>query len=155
MDDRNFRFGFYEKVGFGGIEERKSIEILLREEPKPPDLLNRLAFLISKYCLTPINRNEVYRLLLDVSSPNARISESRLAVQRTIARDIIVALEAMSLVDPSLGKGKHLDFSPQGHPRLLVLILLFELNELESDVKYLVRIFNRCWCIPSLLINRL
>ena len=138
MDDRNFRFGYYEKVGFGGIEERKSIEILLREQPKPPDLLNRLAFLISKYSLSPINRKDVYRLLLNVSSPSALITESRLEVQRQVAQDFIRALETMSLVDPSLGKAKYLDFSREGHPRLLVLILLFELKQLESDVNHLV-----------------
>lgn len=154
MDDRNFRFGYYEKVGFGGIEERKSIEILLGEQSKPPDLLNRLAFLISKYSLSPINRKDVYRLLLNVSSPNVRITESRLEVQRQIARDIIGALETMSLVDPLLGKAKYLDFSPQGHPRLLVLILLFEIKELESDVKHLVRIQSDQQVVNYLFTNR-
>ncbi|KAH9410427.1 TBC1 domain member 7 [Tyrophagus putrescentiae] len=150
MDDRNFRFGYYEKVGFGGIEERKSIEILLREQPKPPDLLNRLAFLISKYSLSPINRKDVYRLLLNVSSPSALITESRLEVQRQVAQDFIRALETMSLVDPSLGKAKYLDFSREGHPRLLVLILLFELKQLESDVNHL---FSRVDVEDLLCIN--
>lgn len=31
--ERNFRTHFYEKVGFRTVEEKKSIEILLKEQP--------------------------------------------------------------------------------------------------------------------------
>lgn len=30
---RNFRSAYYEKVGFRGVEEKKSLEILLKENP--------------------------------------------------------------------------------------------------------------------------
>lgn len=139
MDDRNFRYGYYEKVGFGGIEERKSLEVLLREHPKPPDLLPRLSYLTSRYSLSAIHRKLVYQLLLDVISPISTIADSRLEIQREIARDIIKALEVMQLVNPSLSQMEKLDFSSDGHPRLLVLMFLFETKKLEADVKYQVR----------------
>lgn len=30
---RNFRSAYYEKVGFRGVEEKKSLEILLKDSP--------------------------------------------------------------------------------------------------------------------------
>lgn len=30
---RNFRSAYYEKVGFRGVEEKKSLEILLKDNP--------------------------------------------------------------------------------------------------------------------------
>lgn len=32
-DERNFRTYYYEKFGISGIEEKKSLEILLKEKP--------------------------------------------------------------------------------------------------------------------------
>lgn len=38
---RNFRSAYYEKVGFRGVEEKKSLEILLKDNP-----LGTLIFII-------------------------------------------------------------------------------------------------------------
>ena len=135
-DDRNvpnFRYGYYEKVGFGGIEEKKSLEILLRD--KPTDLA-RLSTLTSRYSLSPNQRKQVWQILLELEViPDNRIIEYRTKVQREITRSIIDALELMRLVETSLVKMEKLDFSLNGHPKLLLLIFLFETNQLESNIK--------------------
>ncbi len=39
-DDKNFRSHYYEKVGFRGVDERKTLDVLLQEDP----------FNIDKFC---------------------------------------------------------------------------------------------------------
>lgn len=60
-DDRNFRSAYYEKVGCRSVEEKKSLEILLKEKP-----LNRLK--LKQFCLSyavpVVYRNLLWNLLL-------------------------------------------------------------------------------------------
>lgn len=60
-DDRNFRSAYYEKVGCRSVEEKKSLEILLKEKP-----LNRLK--LKQFCLSytvpAVYRNLLWNLLL-------------------------------------------------------------------------------------------
>ena len=53
--ERNFRSHYYEKMGFRGVEEKKSLDILLRE--KPIDLAR-----IHNFCLRSVTnvKNEKY-----------------------------------------------------------------------------------------------
>lgn len=131
-DDRNFRYGYYEKVGFGGIEEKRSLEILLRE--KPPDLLSRLSQLTSRFSVSANQRKQIWQLLLDVTDPENRITEMRLEIQREIVRDIINALVLMHWVDVSAVSTTKVDYSLNGHPRLILLIYLFESKQLNFDL---------------------
>lgn len=130
-EDRNFRYGYYEKVGFGGIEEKKSLEILLRE--KPPDLLARLSQLTSRYSLSAIHRKQVWQLLLDVIRPDVCITETRIKIQRQISSDFINALKLMMVIDSSLCKIENIDYSPEGHPKLIVILYLFETKQLQIN----------------------
>lgn len=43
---RNFRSAYYEKVGFRGVEEKKSLEILLKDNP-----LGRWRLIVTKHTL--------------------------------------------------------------------------------------------------------
>lgn len=60
-DDRNFRSAYYEKVGCRSVEERKSLEILLKEKP-----LNRPK--LKQFCLSftvpAVYRNLLWNILL-------------------------------------------------------------------------------------------
>lgn len=60
-DDRNFRSAYYERVGCRGVEERKSLDILLKEKP-----LNRSK--LKQFCLSftvPASyRNSLWNILL-------------------------------------------------------------------------------------------
>lgn len=63
-DDRNFRSAYYEKVGCRSVEERKSLEILLKEKP-----LNRSK--LKQFCLSYTvpggYRNSLWNILLGKS----------------------------------------------------------------------------------------
>lgn len=49
---RNFRSAYYEKVGFRGVEEKKSLEILLKDNP-----LGMLVLLLSANIKVYIHSN--------------------------------------------------------------------------------------------------
>jgi len=55
-DERNFRSNYYDKMGFRAVEEKKSIEVLLKEKPLEIDKLRQ-------YCLRfPVSAR--YRIFL-------------------------------------------------------------------------------------------
>lgn len=60
-DDRNFRSAYYEKVGCRSVEEKKYLEILLKDKP-----LNRLK--LKQFCLSfavpVVYRSQLWMLLL-------------------------------------------------------------------------------------------
>lgn len=134
-EDRNFRCGYYEKVGFGGIDEKKSLEILLRE--KPQDLLARLAQLASRYSLSSVQRKHVWQLLLDVVRPDNEISEIQSQVQRAIVTDIINGLKLMEIVDEDC-----LDVERSNNQsKLIVIIFLFETRQMSLNITLQVNYF--------------
>jgi len=61
--ERNFRSHYYEKMGFRGVEEKKSLDILLRD--KPVDLARIHNFCL-RFPLPGIYRGQVWQLLLGV-----------------------------------------------------------------------------------------
>ena len=54
--ERNFRSHYYEKMGFRGVEEKKSLDILLRE--KPIDLAR-----IHNFCLRSVTNVKNEKIL--------------------------------------------------------------------------------------------
>ena len=62
-DERNFRSQYYEKMGFRCVEEKRSLEPLLREEPVDG---GRLAQFVRLHLVPGIYRPLVWRLLLRV-----------------------------------------------------------------------------------------
>ncbi|KAL1471405.1 hypothetical protein MTO96_039948 [Rhipicephalus appendiculatus] len=61
--EMNFRAHYYDKVGFRGINENKSLEILLSE--KPIDL-KKLSNFCRKFCLPSVHRLTVWKVLLGI-----------------------------------------------------------------------------------------
>lgn len=61
-DDRNFRYVYYDKVGFRGVEEKKSLDILLKE--KPSDLIIKLSQFALRFSLPRDYRKLVWQFLL-------------------------------------------------------------------------------------------
>ena len=63
-DERNFRSTYYEKVGCRSVEEKKSLEILLKDKP-----LNRIK--LKQFCLSfsvpHVHRGLLWNLLLGKS----------------------------------------------------------------------------------------
>lgn len=63
-DERNFRSSYYEKVGFRNVEEKKSLEILLKD--KPLDRIKLKQFCL-RFTVPGIYRNLLWKLLLNVT----------------------------------------------------------------------------------------
>lgn len=61
QDERNFRSAYYEKVGFKSVEERKSLEILLKD--KTLDIAKLRQFCL-RFSVPVIYRKIVWKLLL-------------------------------------------------------------------------------------------
>ncbi|XP_072380117.1 TBC1 domain family member 7 [Diabrotica undecimpunctata] len=62
-DERNFRSAYYEKVGFRSVEEKKSLEILLKEKPLDRGKLRQFCV---RFSVPATYRNLVWKLLLGV-----------------------------------------------------------------------------------------
>lgn len=60
-DERNFRSSYYEKVGCRGVEEKKSLEILMKE--KPWDKMKLKQFCL-RFTVPAAYRNVVWKVLL-------------------------------------------------------------------------------------------
>ena len=62
-DERNFRSYYYEKVGFRGVEEKKSLEILLKD--KPLDVIKLKQFCL-RFPVPALHRNRTWKILLGI-----------------------------------------------------------------------------------------
>ena len=60
-DDRNFRSHYYEKVGFRGVEERKTLEVLWSDDPLNIDKFCSFAL---KHSLPSCDRLQVWKVCL-------------------------------------------------------------------------------------------
>ncbi|XP_014679251.1 PREDICTED: TBC1 domain family member 7-like [Priapulus caudatus] len=97
-DDRNFRSHYYEKVGFRGIEEKKSLEILLKEQPLE---LQRLAQYCLRFPVPSMFRELVWKVLLGVLPPHHSIHEFVSEQRAQQYHDLEHALRVMRRVDDS------------------------------------------------------
>ncbi|XP_014222658.1 TBC1 domain family member 7 [Trichogramma pretiosum] len=97
MDDqRNFRSSYYEKVGFRSVEEKKSLEMLLRDRPFDKAKLKQFCL---RFTVPAIYRNFLWKILLDVIPPLEE-SHKFVMTQRTIEfNDLQRALKVVSTVD--------------------------------------------------------
>ncbi|XP_072933199.1 TBC1 domain family member 7 [Epargyreus clarus] len=95
-DERNFRSSYYEKVGCRGVEEKKSLEILMKE--KPWDRVKLKQFCL-RFTVPAAYRNLVWKVLLDIL-PVYPDSHNFVAEQRTEQyNDLLYAVEMLELVD--------------------------------------------------------
>ena len=62
-EQRNFRSYYYEKVGFRGVEEKKSLEFLLKD--KPLDVIKLKQFCL-RFPVPALHRNKVWKILLGI-----------------------------------------------------------------------------------------
>ncbi|EDS33685.1 TBC1 domain family member 7 [Culex quinquefasciatus] len=104
MDDkRNFRSTYYEKVGCRGVEERKSLEILLKD--KPLNVLKLKQFCIL-FTVPNIHRNVLWNFLLGVTP--AYTDSRQYVMQQRIAvyDDLLRALQVMGTIDDKTPKNR-------------------------------------------------
>ncbi|XP_006814090.1 TBC1 domain family member 7-like [Saccoglossus kowalevskii] len=62
-DERNFRSHYYEKVGFKGVEEKRSLEILLKEDPLD---LDKLSTFCQRFPVPSLYRPFVWKVILGI-----------------------------------------------------------------------------------------
>ncbi|KAJ8298683.1 hypothetical protein KUTeg_022856 [Tegillarca granosa] len=60
-DERNFRTYYYEKFGIGGVEEKRSIEILLKEQPLNVDKLKQFCL---RFPVPAMYRTYLWKVIL-------------------------------------------------------------------------------------------
>ncbi|KAI2540905.1 TBC1D7 isoform 3, partial [Pan troglodytes] len=65
---RNFRSVYYEKVGFRGVEEKKSLEILLKDDRLDTE---KLCTFSQRFPLPSMYRALVWKVLLGLEKPAA------------------------------------------------------------------------------------
>ncbi|XP_016108107.1 TBC1 domain family member 7 isoform X1 [Sinocyclocheilus grahami] len=95
---RNFRSAYYEKVGFRGVEEKKSLEILLKDNPLDVEKLSTFS---QRFPLPSMYRIHVWKVLLGILPPH---SDSHALVSRYHLEqfeDVSGALTAMRFVHAS------------------------------------------------------
>jgi len=100
---RNFRSTYYEKVGCKSVEERKSLDILLKE--KPINMMKLKQFCL-RFTIPAGHRHYLWKLLLGVS-PLYTDSHDFIMEQRTIIyQDLHRALVIMRIINETVTKAK-------------------------------------------------
>lgn len=139
MTERNFRSHYYEKVGFRGVEEKRSLDKLLAETPCIDS--EKLQHFCLRFTVPDIYRSSVWRILLGVL-PVYRNSQDLVWQQRCLHfNDLYTALQLTGKlrrrkylptnVDTSVGIS-----DPDDHHRneSLTLAWLLNQNRLKFDV---------------------
>ncbi|XP_069572931.1 TBC1 domain family member 7 isoform X1 [Brachyistius frenatus] len=93
---RNFRSAYYEKVGFRGVEEKKSLEILLKDHPLD---LEKLSTFSQRFPLPSMYRIHVWKVLLGVLPPHSDSHALVGGYRKEQYRDILEALEVMRYIN--------------------------------------------------------
>lgn len=95
---RNFRSAYYEKVGFRGVEEKKSLEILLKDNPLDVEKLSTFS---QRFPLPSMYRIHVWKVLLGILPPH---SDSHVLVRQYRVdqfEDVSCALTVMRFIHAS------------------------------------------------------
>lgn len=92
---RNFRSAYYEKVGFRGVEEKKSLEILLKDNPLDVEKLSTFS---QRFPLPSMYRIHVWKVLLGILPPHSDSHSLVARYRREQYTDVKEALLAMRFV---------------------------------------------------------
>ncbi|CAL8254778.1 unnamed protein product [Merluccius merluccius] len=95
---RNFRSAYYEKVGFRGVEEKKSLEILLKDNPLDVEKLSTFS---QRFPLPSMYRIHVWKILLGILPPHSDSHALVGGYRREQYENILEALEAMRFISSS------------------------------------------------------
>ncbi|XP_049784742.1 TBC1 domain family member 7 [Schistocerca cancellata] len=134
-DERNFRSSYYEKVGFRSVEEKKSLEILLKD--KPLDKMKLRQFCI-RFTVPGIYRNLVWKVLLDVIPIHVDSHKFVMEQRKEEYKDLLHALRLMQIVN---------DRTPK--PELFLLMWLLQTGRLTLYQNQLNTAVNRNLCAIS------
>lgn len=102
-DERNFRSIYYEKVGCKSVEERKSLETLLKEDPIS---LIKLKNFCQRFTTPASHRQILWNLLLGTTSLHQNAHQFVMEQRVAVYKDIYRALEVMQIINTSMPKAK-------------------------------------------------
>ncbi|XP_056635350.1 TBC1 domain family member 7 [Diorhabda sublineata] len=100
-DERNFRSAYYEKVGFRSVEEKKSLEILLKEKPLDCEKLKQFCL---RYCVPTCYRNLVWKLLLGIIPVHMDSHNFVIEQRKQEYQELYRALTVMRIIDSNTPK---------------------------------------------------
>ncbi|KAJ8276845.1 hypothetical protein GJAV_G00068550 [Gymnothorax javanicus] len=89
---RNFRSAYYEKVGFRGVEEKKSLEILLKDNPLD---VEKLCTFSQRFPLPSMYRIHAWKVLLGILPPHSESHALVAGYRREQYTDVLQALQVM------------------------------------------------------------
>ncbi|KAG5668456.1 hypothetical protein PVAND_016396 [Polypedilum vanderplanki] len=119
-DARNFRSIYYEKVGCRSVEEKKSLEILLKENPVYKQKLFQFLKLFS---VPTIHRSLLYCLALNVYPVYMESKEFVMQQKKEIYSDLLRALNVMKFIDEKTPRA-----------RIFYAMYLLETKKLNNSV---------------------
>lgn len=98
---RNFRSVYYEKVGFRGVEEKKSLEILLKDDRWD---IEKLCTFCQRFPLPSMYRILVWKVLLGILPPHQETHPVVMVYRREQYDDVHHALEVIRFINESTPK---------------------------------------------------
>ncbi|CAG9760143.1 unnamed protein product [Ceutorhynchus assimilis] len=103
QEERNFRSIYYEKVGFKSVEEKKSLEILLKD--KSLDLIKLKQFCV-RFSVPQTYRCLLWKLLLGILPTKVQCHEFVTSQRKQEFNNLLQALVFMKIVDERTPKSQ-------------------------------------------------
>ncbi|XP_029446537.1 TBC1 domain family member 7 [Rhinatrema bivittatum] len=98
---RNFRSVYYEKVGFRGVEEKKSLEILLKDDRLD---VEKLCTFSQRFPLPSMYRILVWKVLLGILPPHRESHTLVMMYRKEQYQDMLHALQVIRAIQDSTPK---------------------------------------------------
>ncbi|KAG8520646.1 TBC1 domain family member 7 [Galemys pyrenaicus] len=95
---RNFRSVYYEKVGFRGVEEKKSLEILLKDDRLGEFHIEKLCTFSQRFPLPSMYRALVWKVLLGILPPHHESHAQVMMYRKEQYSDVLHALNVVRFV---------------------------------------------------------
>ncbi|GJQ76001.1 hypothetical protein Trydic_g18055 [Trypoxylus dichotomus] len=101
LDERNFRSAYYEKVGFRSVEEKKTLDILLKDKSLDMGKLKQFCL---RFSVPPTHRKLLWKLLLGVLPMYVDCHTFVIKQRQQEYEDLLRALKVMRVVDANTPK---------------------------------------------------
>lgn len=152
---RNFRSVYYEKVGFRGVEEKKSLEILLKDDRWD---IEKLCTFCQRFPLPSMYRILVWKVLLGILPPHQDTHSVVMVYRREQYEDVYHALEVIRFINEStpktevflymyqletgrLSRSQRYTLEPQDELFLAIASAVEEMVDDEVDCYWLIKNF--------------
>ncbi|KAL5283552.1 TBC1D7 family protein [Megaselia abdita] len=138
-DERNFRSTYYEKVGCRSVEEKKSLKILLKENPINKSKLKQFCL---SYSVPVEQRIFLWSIILDITPLYPTNNEFVLQQRSETYSDLLRALQTMRYIDSSTPKHKVIFLMWALENKVLMEVPFSDENCLTKIIKILLEMFD-------------